>query len=272
MRTAEPIWTHGRDRQARAPVTRPAPRTHRVPQVVILAAGMGTRLGRSLPKPLTPLMDGRSIMQQQLDGIREVFGPAAPVTVVVGYRSKAIMRAQPDLLFAFNPDFATTNTSQSLFRALRTSQPGGVLWLNGDVVFDPAVLDQTTALVDVDQSFVCVDTATVADEEVKYTVDGDGFIVELSKTVVGGLGEAVGINYVSATDKPALIEHLAACADTDYFERGMETAIQQAGLRFRPLDISQFSAVEVDFESDLERANTWLSSRARLEPLAGGFS
>jgi choline kinase len=134
-------------------------------------------------------------------------------------------------------------------------------------VFDPACLDETTSLVAADQSFVCVDTATVADEEVKYTLDGNGFIAELSKTVVGGLGEAVGINYVSSADKPLLIEHLAACADTDYFERGMEMAIQESGVRFRPLDISRFSAVEVDFQSDLERANTWLSSRSALEPL-----
>ena len=266
MRTADPILTGNRDRRSRGAAGRRSSDV-RTPQVVILAAGMGTRLGRTLPKPLTPLTDGRSIMQQQLDGIRAVYGDATPVTVVVGYRAKAVMRAQPELVFAFNPAFDRTNTSKSLLRALRSSQPGGVLWLNGDVVFDPAVLDQTTAFVAADQSFVCVDTATVADEEVKYTLDADGCVQELSKTVVGGLGEAVGINYVSAADKAVLIEHLAACEDTDYFERGMETAIQQAGLRFRPLDISRFSAVEVDFPSDLERANTWLSSRAVLEPL-----
>jgi CDP-glycerol glycerophosphotransferase len=275
MRTADPILTTGHDRRTRTapgPVSQaPVAQAPAAPQVVILAAGMGTRLGRTLPKPLTPLMDGRSIMQQQLDGIRAVFGTSTLITVVVGYRSKAIMRAQPDLLFAFNPAFAQTNTSKSLLRALRSSPPGGVLWLNGDVVFDPAVLDLTCALVGADQSFVCVDPATVADEEVKYTLDADGYIQELSKTVVGGLGEAVGINYVSAADKPVLIEHLAACADNDYFERGMETAIQRSGVRFRPLDISRFSAVEVDFESDLERANTWLGSRAALQPLAEEF-
>jgi CDP-glycerol glycerophosphotransferase len=86
--------------------------------------------------------------------------------------------------------------------------------------------------------------------------------------VVGGLGEAVGINYVSGADKAALIEQLAACEATDYFERGMELAIQRSGVHFRPLDISRFSAVEVDFDDDLQRANTWLSSRATLEPLA----
>ena len=52
-------------------------------QVVILAAGMGTRLGKPWPKPLTQLADGRSIMQQQMENVRTVFGDKARVTVVV---------------------------------------------------------------------------------------------------------------------------------------------------------------------------------------------
>ncbi len=225
-------------------------------QVIILAAGMGTRLGRTEPKPLTLLRDGRSILDRQLDGLRAVLGADVNVTAVVGYRSKRIMKAAPDLLFAYNPDFAVTNTSKSLLRGLRSTREGGVLWLNGDVVFDPAVLELALPTISADQSFVCVDRNTVADEEVKYTLDADGFVLELSKTVVGGLGEAVGINYVSSADKGTLIEHLAACGDQDYFERGIETAIDTEGLRVRPLDISQYNAVEVDFETDLARANS----------------
>lgn len=256
MRTADPILTGHSDRRSRPAVAGrssdvpPAP-----PQVVILAAGMGTRLGRKLPKPLTPLMDGRSIMQQQLDGIRAVFGDAARVTAVVGYRAKAIMRAQPELLFAFNPLFAETNTSQSLLRALRSSHPGGVLWMNGDVVFDPAILDRVRPLIDAGTSFVCVNTSAVAEEEVKYTVDDDGFVRELSKIVRDGLGEAVGINFVAAADKATLVAHLDKCDDQDYFERAIETAITEHGLRVRPVDISDLFAVEVDFEADLDRAN-----------------
>lgn len=227
-------------------------------QVIILAAGMGTRLGRDHPKCLTPLTDGRTILQRQLDGLRAVLGPDVPITAVVGYRCEMIMQAVPDLTFAYNPDFATTNTSKSLLRGLANSRDGGVLWLNGDVVFDPAVLELALPCLRSEQSFVCVDTNTVADEEVKYTLDGDGYVRELSKTVVGGLGEAVGINFVSAADKHALIDHLDACDLQDYFERGMETAIEERGLRFRPVDISQFNAVEVDFETDLQRANTLL--------------
>ncbi|WP_456584658.1 phosphocholine cytidylyltransferase family protein [Blastococcus sp. SYSU DS0973] len=241
---------------------RTTPRRLQTPsvQVVILAAGMGTRLGRQDPKPLTRLDDGRSIMQRQLDGLRAVLGADVSVTAVVGYRSKRIMKAAPDLLFTYNPDFAVTNTSKSLLRGLRTTREGGVLWLNGDVVFDPAVLEVALPYMAADQSFVCVDTSTVAEEEVKYTLDGDGYIRELSKIVRGGLGEAVGINYISSADKATLIEHLDECSHEDYFERGLETAIAERGLRVRPVDISAYAAVEVDFEGDLQRANTLFGS------------
>src|SRR3954471_3989873 len=230
-------------------------------QVVIWAPGMGTRLGRDHPKALTPLSDGRTILDRQLDGLRTVLGTEVPITAVVGFRCEMIMQAAPDLTFAYNPDFATTNTSKSLLRALQTSRDGGVLWLNGDVVFDPAVLELALPNLRDEQSFVCVDTNTVADEEIKYTLDDEGFVRELSKTVVGGLGEAVGINHVSAADKAVLVDHLLRCRDDDYFERGIETAIAEDGLRFWPVDISRFSAVEVDFESDLVLANRSLAAR-----------
>lgn len=224
-------------------------------QVVILAAGMGTRLGRPLPKPLTRLRDGRSILAQQLDNVRQVLGDDVRVTAVVGFKATLLMEAAPDVLFAYNPVYDSTNTSKSLLRALRTSAPGGVLWMNGDVVFDPKVLDLVLPSIEADESFVCVNTDAVAEEEVKYTVDDDGYVDELSKQVVGGLGEAVGINHVSGADKAALVTQLEACADQDYFERGMETAIAAHGVRFRPIDISSFDAVEVDTEDDLARAN-----------------
>jgi choline kinase len=90
---------------------------------------------------------------------------------------------------------------------------------------------------------------------VKYTLDADGFINELSKVVVGGLGEAVGINYVSADDKAKLVERLDAVGDQDYFERGIEVAIEQDGLKFKAIDISDLYAIEIDFDEDLQRVN-----------------
>jgi len=227
-------------------------------QIVILAAGMGSRLGRSLPKPLTPLADGRSIMQQQHDNIRSAFGREARITTVVGYRAETVVDAFPHVDYVYNDLYDQTNTSKSLLRALAKTGRAGVLWMNGDVVFDPRVLERAAELVREDRSFATVDTASVGDEEVKYTVDAEGFVKELSKVVVGGIGEAVGINYISSRDKKALQRQLQRVGDQDYFERGIELAIAHDGLRVEPLDISDLYAVEVDFAEDLERANLFV--------------
>ena len=130
-----------------------------------------------------------------------------------------------------------------------------MLWLNGDVVFVPGLLDALLPHIRAGTTFVAVNTASVADEEVKYNVDDAGYVRELSKQVADPLGEAVGINFLAAADRPLLVEHLDACADGDYFERGLETAIAGAGLRVAAVDISAYGCVEVDFEPDLERAN-----------------
>lgn len=224
-------------------------------QVVILAAGLGSRLGRDLPKPLTPLADGQTILGRQLTALRAVLGKGVPVTVVVGFRGESVMRAAPDARFAWNHQYASTNTSKSLLAGMRSAAGGGVLWLNGDVVFHPGILGRALPLLSAGQSFVCVDRAQVADEEVKYTLDEHGYVRDLSKSVADGLGEAVGINYVAAADRDALEQRLDACEAQDYFERGMESAAHDGAIRFRPLDISDLPAVEVDIESDLRRAN-----------------
>ena len=224
-------------------------------QVVILAAGMGTRLARPLPKPLTELRDGRSIMKQQLDNLGFAFGDDYRVTIVVGYKLEAIIERFPEATFVYNEFYDQTNTSKSLLKALRASGDGGVLWLNGDVVFDHQILVRAAKLIEADESFVVVNTSKVADEEVKYTLDSAGFVKDLSKTVVGALGEAVGINFVGAGDKATLIKRLEQVNENDYFEKAIELAIESDSLKFQAVDVSDLFAVEVDFDEDLDRAN-----------------
>ena len=223
--------------------------------IVILAAGVGSRLGRPHPKPLTRLADGESILGRALRQLTARFSRHS-IHLVVGFKKEMVMEEMPDVGFIYNQHYGDTNTSKSLLKALTILGPGGVLWLNGDVVFDERVLDDLLPHIAMDRSFVCVNTAAVGDEEVKYTLDQDRHIRQLSKQVAeGALGEAVGINYVSADDRPALARRLRECDDQDYFERGLELAIDKDGLRIEALDISHRPVVEVDFTEDLDRAN-----------------
>lgn len=224
-------------------------------QVVILAAGMGTRLGRPFPKPLTPLSDGRTILQQQLSNIYEAFGENARIQIVVGFKLDLILEAAPEAVFVYNERFDQTNTCKSLQKALIASHPGPVVWMNGDVVFEPAVLQRLKASIESGQSAIAVNTSAVSEEEVKYIVNSNGHVKELSKTVENALGESIGINVISALDKANLINRLNECDALDYFERGIELAIEKDGLEVIPVDISDLFAVEIDTELDLQQAN-----------------
>jgi choline kinase len=221
--------------------------------IIILAAGIGSRLGNPFPKPLTLLKNGKSIMQMLTDNIASRYD-IDNINVVVGFKKDLIMERFPELTYVYNPFFDRTNTSKSLLKALKKHKGKSVLWFNGDVVFDKNLFDILNPYIDANESFVAVNTSKVAEEEVKYTLK-NGFIDELSKTVKNGLGEAVGINFISSNDIKTFISRLEACDPNDYFERGLEIAIEKDQLQIQAVDISKFDCMEIDFVEDLNEVN-----------------
>lgn len=219
-------------------------------KVVILAAGRGKRFrALHLPKPLTCLSNGQSILQTQLHTISK-FLSLDDVLIVVGYHKEKIMEQFPDLLYVYSPNFAQENTSKSLLRALRKIDDD-VLWMNGDVVFHPSVLE---AIINFRKTSMIVNVAQVGDEEVRYRTDANGKILEVSKTVSQPQGEALGINFFSRQDLPILKQNLDKCADNDYFERGIELSIAD-GVDVWSIPVKFHLCAEVDFPEDLEKAN-----------------
>ena len=225
--------------------------------VVVLAAGRGTRLGGATPKPLTPVgADGETIIARQLRLMSPLAEHGWRTLVVVGHERGALERALPGVDVVVNRRYAETNTARSLLCALQAAPPGPVLWLNGDVVFSPEFADAVRAWVLASgptTNLVGVVRGTTAEEEVKFLLDDAGCLRALSKQVVGGLGEAIGVNAVGSASRGALAESLAACDDQDYFERGIEVLLER-GAPWLPMDLTGHFAVEVDFPADLARA------------------
>jgi len=221
-------------------------------KIIILAAGIGSRLGNPFPKPLTPLNDGKSIMHRQLSAISKHFD-INDVSIVVGFKKDLIMERFPDVSYVYNQFFDRTNTSKSLLKALKKHKNKSILWLNGDVVFDDKLFEVLKADIEANNSFISVNTSRVAEEEVKYTLK-EGYVHELSKEVKNGLGEAVGINFISSNDLAAFVAKLEECGQQDYFEKGLELAIRDENLKIKALDISKYDCIEVDFKEDLENA------------------
>jgi len=222
--------------------------------IVILAAGIGSRLGKPHPKTLTMLSNGRTILQNQIKALLR-YVSIDDIYVVVGFKKELIMEAFPDLTYVYNDYFDTTNTSQSLLRGLRKVRNDDVIWMNGDVVFDHVVIDR---LIREPHSCMAVNTLSVGEEEVKYTINDRGFIQDVSKTVSNPVGEAVGINKIRQQDIPLLLTSLEKCGPMDYFEKGIEYSITQ-GLEMKPVDVSDVMCTEIDFEDDLQKVNEQLA-------------
>ena len=217
---------------------------------LILAAGIGSRLGRDLPKALIPWEDG-CIVDQQLANLAAA--GIEDVTLVLGFEAGKVRdhvgARWLKVRFVENPEYLDTNTAKSMLVGL-DGVDEDVVALNGDVVFDAGVLELLLAR---EGSSIAVDPRVCGDEEVKYRVR-DGRLVALSKQVHGE-GEAVGINRFVAADLNALRTALAYVEDGAYFERAVEHLLPFASRPVEVVDIGDLRAIEIDFPEDLEAAH-----------------
>ncbi|HUV30383.1 MAG TPA: phosphocholine cytidylyltransferase family protein [Acidobacteriota bacterium] len=216
-------------------------------RAVILAAGKGSRFRSGVPKVLLELPDGENILSRQVRLLRAA--GLSDIVVVVGYRKELIEAHVADVEFVENADYATTNTARSLLLAVEGADDD-VLWANGDLVYDEEVILNAVAATG---NGVVVNRAVCGHEEVKYRLNGQGNITAIAKDVENSAGEALGINVVKNESLGSLAEALRACGDMDYFERAMEMMIER-GAEFKPLDVSAYRCIEIDFEQDWQKA------------------
>lgn len=105
-----------------------------VKHVVISAAGIGSRLGLNKPKCLVEVA-GRTLLDWHLSRLQW----AECVWLVVGYQEEDVVAhaiaLRPDLIVVRNPDYARTNTLQSIYRVSRHLDER-LLVLDADTVMD----------------------------------------------------------------------------------------------------------------------------------------
>lgn len=114
-------------------------------RALILAAGRGSRLHpftENCPKCLTDL-DGMTLIDRQITTLRNA--GVTDIVIITGYLDG--MLALPGTRQIHNPDWASTNMVESLFRA--ESEFGrDVIISYGDIVYEPRVLDALLANTD----------------------------------------------------------------------------------------------------------------------------
>lgn len=103
-----------------------------VENVVIAAAGMGTRLGVGKPKCLVEVC-GRKLAEYQLDLLKNVKN----VYMVVGFCELDVIdfvgKLRKDIIFVRNPDFQHTKTLESYHLAAKIIE-GNAIFMDGDMI------------------------------------------------------------------------------------------------------------------------------------------
>lgn len=233
-------------------------------QAVLLAAGQATRL--------RPLTDDRPKCLLEVGG-ETILTRAVRVLVergldrlvlVDGYRGDMIRAALADrfanlaVRYVRNHDYATTNNAWSLLLA-DPDPTAGVLLLDSDIVFEPAVIDRVLAHPAPNRLGLRTRGA-IGQEEMKVRLDPAGLVADLSKKIPPrqAAGESVGIEVFS----PAFVADLYSILRQrqkdgllrdEYYEDSFVAAIA-SGHQIAAVDLGDLTCREIDTVEDLEAA------------------
>jgi choline kinase len=238
---------------------------------VILAAGASTRLRPltdSKPKCLLDVNDNvllERIIKNVLDAsVKEI-------AIVIGYRGEMIREfvkryfPQIPIRFILNPNYSKTNNAYSLLLARRflENKEGNIcsdlILLDSDMLFSSKLLPFLLS----NQKNNCVAVRVSGEhneEEIRVKVDGNENIILIGKTtpLKETCGESIGIELLSAETTAQLFKILeqrvrTGVGRTEFYETSFQEMIDQ-GAVLKAIDISAFTAIEIDTIEDLHLA------------------
>jgi choline kinase len=243
-------------------------------RAVMLAAGIGARLGFASNEPLPKILlrfGGKSLLQLHIEilkrqGIEEL-------VLGVGYRHEDISReiaalgAGDYVRTVFNADFEEGNilTLWSLRDELRSGGP--VLLMDADVLYGEEMIERL--VTSRHQNCLLLDRDfDMGDEPVKICVR-DGEIVEFRKWLSAEYefcGESVGFFKLSASAAKKVITQTELYLRQGRRHEPYEEMIRDVLLTsprgtFAFEDVSGMPWIEIDFAADIERANTEILPR-----------
>jgi choline kinase len=229
---------------------------------VILAAGIGSRL-RPLtddkPKALVEV-SGRTILGRAVDALL-AYG-IERLVVATGYREEAIRTALAgtgiEVAYRKNPRYETTQNSVSLALCRDVLSGSAFFKLDGDVLFDPGLLERVDA--GTGMLAAAVDRGARLDPEaMKVRIAAGDRIIAFGKgiPVADAAGESIGIERVSAAASASVFDALEEAmkkGETGLYYEDVYSRLIDNGLVASLVDVSPQRWCEVDSSEDLDRA------------------
>lgn len=233
-------------------------------RALILSAGRGSRLlplTERIPKTLLPI-GGRAILGWQLDALAAAGVRRA--TVVVGFGAQEVSdylfeHRAPEIEVStiFNPFFASSDNLISCWAA-REEMRGNFLLVNGDTLFEPAVIERLVASARA--------PITVAVRR-KPAYDADDMRVECVDSVLRHIGkdhplektaaESIGVMYFRGTGPRLFREALERAVANPEAKRWWYPAVIDELARSRRVRVAHvdgLATAEVDVPADIPAA------------------
>ncbi len=235
-------------------------------KAVILSAGQGKRLlplTAAKPKCLLPLGD-RSVLAWQLEVLAA--SRVEHVTVVTGYGADLVeqeverhrcRRPEQKVATLYNREFATSDNLVSCWRA-RAEMKGDFLLINGDTLFEKAVLDHLLAAPARPVTVTISRKTTYDADDMKVELEGER-LVRIGKTLDPAAvdGESIGMILFRGNGAAWFRESLARALENEAARKRWYLSVIDAMAAEDAVwtcSIAGFGWQEIDYPEDLERA------------------
>lgn len=230
--------------------------------VIILAAGMGNRLGdatRALPKTLVKV-HGKPLLHYVMQFLNHP--SVEKIFVIGGYQFDQVrdylQKNHPNVVSIENPDYA-----RGSILTIRTALPyltTDTLIMNTDHIYPKQLMKKLLPLCR-DITAVCDTDRTLVEDDMKVRTNGKGGVVDIDKRLTRYDAGYIGMTYCAAEKIPEYKTAVEAAIET----RGDKVAVESAlrwmasnGKSVRVADVSGFGWLEVDTQADRSAAEAKL--------------
>ncbi len=226
-------------------------------QAVILAAGVGSRLGKlteRCPKCLVGIA-GRSLLERQLDTLERL--GVRDITIATGHMHEQVEAAAAGrAVCQYSPFHASTNNLVSLWLCRHLMRDDSLIF-HADMLFAPELVKATMDAKG-DVVLLCDETCHVRGH-LRAQADARGRIVAVNRDMdpAAAYGRFLGLAKLSAPILPAASAALEECVKEgllqSYYVVAIEMLIAQ-GADVRPCPVEGRAWQEIDFPEDYEEA------------------
>lgn len=228
-------------------------------KAILMAAGVGSRISRSISKPKSTLDVGGIPLIRKTVSMLESKG--VEVAVVVGFKYDAIKDALRghNVTFYHNPFYKVTNSIASLWFARDFIGDDDLILANADVFWEESIFD---ILVEDDRSIVMLGDESRADRGDYFFNVKDDLIVRYGKELLPEErnSEYVGIAKISESHLANFKKNLDDLIFREKYDLWWENVLYE-NLLDMPVyvrDISQFFWAEIDYIDDYQRISEYI--------------